>query len=165
MYLFSPKLPFHPDFHITLSRAPCAIHDIESCDSNRIFYLKMWFLSWKCFWKVTYNHSTFKKKKNKTQYFKKIDVQNHINLIARMRSCCSMFIWKLFWDNHSDLVPFLMLFSFSFSLTSKVSWTLIINHTVKGKVYHYVALFFFFFLKMSSIFSPLLPFRGIYIHN
>ena len=106
------------------------------------------------------------KKKNKTQYFKKIDVQNHINLIARMRSCCSMFIWKLFWDNHSDLVPFLMLFSFSFSLTSKVSWTLIINHTVKGKVYHYVALFFFFFfLKMSSIFSPLLPFRGIYIHN
>ena len=156
MYLFSPKLPFHPDFHVTLSRVPCAIHDIESCDSNRIFYLKTWFSSWKCFWKVTYNLSTFKKKKKNTQYFKKKDVQNHITLIARMRSCCSMFIWKLFWDNHSDLAPFLM-FSFSFSLTSKVSWTLLINHTVKGKFYHYFALFFFS-LKMSSISPPLITF-------
>ena len=148
MYLFSPKLPFHPDFHITLSRVPCAVHDTESCDSNRILYLKMWFLSWKCFLKLLIISLLAKKKK------KKKHIYNHINLIARMRSSCSPFIWKLFWDNHSYLAPSFMLFSFSFSLTSKVSWTLVINHTVKSKVYHDVALFFFFFLKMSSIFSP-----------
>ena len=26
MYRFSPKLPSHPGWHTTLSRAPCAIH-------------------------------------------------------------------------------------------------------------------------------------------
>ena len=141
MYLFSPKLRFHPDFHITLSRVPCAVHDTESCDSNRIFTSKCDFYHENVFEKLLIISLLAKKKKKKK---KKKHIQNHITLIARMRSSCSPFIWKLFWDNHSYLAPSFMLFSFSFSPTSKVSWTLVINHTVKSKVYHDVALFFFF---------------------
>ena len=94
------------------------------------------------------------KKKNKTQYFKKIDVQNHINLIARMRSCCSMFIWKLFWDNHSDLVPFFnVVFIFIFSNFKGV---LDLDHKSHGERQGLSlrCSFFFFYLICLQFYPP-----------